>query len=45
MYLIIIDHLVVMRPGGYSVAITNETNKDKSKLLVEDIVESNDNLV
>lgn len=39
-----LDHLVVMRPGGYPVAINNEITDGNSKLL-ENIIESNDNLV
>lgn len=44
MYLFL-DHLVVMRPGGYSVAFKKEVYCDKSKLFLENIVESNDNMV
>ncbi|VVC33957.1 Hypothetical protein CINCED_3A003898 [Cinara cedri] len=32
-----IDHILVMRPGGYPVAIQND---DKSKLLLENIIQS-----
>lgn len=39
----ILDHLVVMRPGGYPVAIKNKIKDDKS-LLLEDIVNASDNL-
>ncbi|XP_022174077.1 uncharacterized protein LOC111036376 [Myzus persicae] len=38
-----IDHLVVMRPGGYPVAIKNEI-KDNKSLWLENIVDSSDNL-
>lgn len=40
---LILDHLVVMRPGGYSVAFKKELD-GKSKLFLEDVVESNDNI-
>lgn len=41
---LILDYVVVMRPGGYPVAIQNR-NKNESKMLLEDITESTDNLV
>lgn len=44
MYLIL-DHVVVMRPGGFSVAIKKEIEYDKSNMFLENIVESNDNLM
>lgn len=34
-----------MRPGGYSVAFKKELDFDKSNLFLENIVESNDNMV
>lgn len=44
----ILDHLVIMKPGGYFVAIKNEMKCDNSKLFLENIIDKfspNDNLV
>lgn len=44
----ILDHIVVMRPGGFSIAIKNQVNCDNSELFLENIIEnflSSDTLV
>ncbi|XP_050527308.1 uncharacterized protein LOC126897620 [Daktulosphaira vitifoliae] len=41
----LIDHVVVMRPGGYPVSIQKEVKKNPSDVMLEDIVNSSNNKV